>query len=162
MNVFRSYRLAAETVVIVAILVLARWALWEIGVPGMDPSVLMSSIISGGVFVMGLVVAGTLSDYRDAERAPTDLATSLYAILRDSEAIHKVWGKPDMPRLCERLIAVVAALRADISNGSSREYQQAVEDLTDSLLEMEETDVPANYVVRIRSEQAALRKAALR
>ena len=33
------------------------------------------------MFVMGLVVAGTLSDYKDADRAPADLATELYAIL---------------------------------------------------------------------------------
>jgi hypothetical protein len=36
---------------------------------------------------MGLVVAGTLSDYRDAERAPTELAAGLYNLLRECEAV---------------------------------------------------------------------------
>jgi len=68
---------AAETVVIVVALVALRWALWSIGLEGISTSPLTSSIVAGGVFVMGLVVAGTLSDYRDAERAPTDLAAGL-------------------------------------------------------------------------------------
>jgi len=111
---------------------------------------------------MGLVVAGALSDYRDAERAPTDLAAGLYAFLRESESFEKVWGKPDLRALRERLIAVVTTLRSDINTGNSRDCQAAMEDLSDTLLELEESDVPANYVVRLRAEQAGLRKSVLR
>jgi hypothetical protein len=111
---------------------------------------------------MGLVVAGTLSDYRDAERAPTDLAAGLYAFLREAESFEKVWGKPDLHALRERLITVVTTLRSDINTGNTRDCQAAIEDLGESLLELEESDVPANYVVRLRSEQAGLRKSILR
>ena len=52
---------------------------------------------------MGLVIAGTLSDYRDAERAPTDVAGGLYAILREAESVHAVWGARNLPFLRERL-----------------------------------------------------------
>ena len=61
-----------------------------IGVTGMSTTPLISSVISGGIFVMGLVVAGTLVDYRDAERAPTDVAASLYALLRETEAMNRI------------------------------------------------------------------------
>ena len=53
-------------------------------------------------------------------------------------------------------------MRSDINAGDTRDCQQAVEDLSASLLELEESDVPANYIVRLRAEQAALRKATLR
>jgi len=136
--------------------------LWSFGFVGISTSPLTSSIVAGGVFVMELVVAGTLSDYRDAERAPTDLAAGLYAILRDAESFEKVWGKPDLPALRDRLIAVVTTLRSDINAGNTRDCQAAIEELGESLLELEESDVPANYVVRLRSEQAGLRKSLLR
>jgi len=161
-RVFGSYKVAIETLVIVATLVGIRWVLWSLGVEGIGTSPLTSSIVAGGVFVMGLVVAGTLSDYRDAERAPTDLAAGLHAFLREAESFEKVWGKPDMRVLRERLIAVVTTLRSDINTGNTRDCQAAVEELSESLLELEESDVPANYVVRLRSEQAGLRKSLLR
>ncbi|WP_262849159.1 hypothetical protein [Mumia quercus] len=157
-----NYRVAGETILVVAVLVVIRAVLWSVGVTGMETTPLASSIIGGGVFVMGLVVAGTLSDYRDAERAPTDVAASLYTFLREGEAMSAVWGKPDLPTLRQRLISVVTGLRADINDGTGRECQNAVEELGDSLLELEESDVPANYIVRLRSEQAALRKSTLR
>jgi hypothetical protein len=147
---------------IVAVLVGLRAVLWVLGIEGMSPTALSAGIITGGVFVMGLVVAGTLSDYRDAERAPTDLAGSLYSILREGESMHAVWGAPDLAALRRRLIAVVASLRVDIDSGTTRTCQAAVEDLSESFLELDESDVPANYIVRLRAEQAGLRKSILR
>jgi hypothetical protein len=139
-----------------------RAVLWSLGIEGIQPTTLTSSIIAGGVFVMALVIAGTLSDYKDAERAPTDLAAGLYAILRESESMNHVWGSPNLHRLRERLVGVVDALRRDIGAGDTRECQQAIEELSESFHELDESDAPANYVVRLRAEQAGLRKSALR
>lgn len=114
----RNFRLAVETLVVVAIIVGLRGLLFALGLEGLAPTALVSSIIGGGIFVMDLVIAGTLSDYKDAERAPTDLAAGLYAILRETESMHRVWGKPDMSRLRGRLIEVVEGLRRDIDAGT--------------------------------------------
>ena len=161
-RIFGSYRVAVETILVVVALVAFRALLWNIGIQGMSVSALASSIVGGGVFVMGLVVAGTLADYRDAERAPTDLAAGLYAILRECESMHSVWGKPRLPALRRQLIAVVTNLRLDINSGKTRDCQAAIEDLSQTFIEMENTDVPANYIVRLRAEQAGLRKSLLR
>jgi hypothetical protein len=157
-----NLELGVTTLLIVAILVGIRALLWELGVEGLSPTALSAGIITGGVFVVGLVVAGTLSDYRDAERAPTDLASGLYSILREAESMHAVWKTPDLAEPRKRLIAVVTTLRADIDDGSSRTCQAAIEDLSETFLELDESDVPANYIVRLRAEQAGLRKSLLR
>lgn len=149
-------------VLVVAVLVGLREVLWELGVEGMSPTAVSAGIITGGVFVMGLLVAGTLSDYKDAERAPTDIAAGLYAILRETEAVHAVWDKPDLAALRRRLIAVVTSLRADIDAGDTRTCQAAIEEISESFRELDDTDVPANTIVRLRAEQAGLRKALLR
>jgi hypothetical protein len=161
-KVFSDYRVALDTALIVGSIVAARGLLFALGIDGMSLSPLTSSIVAGGVFVMGLVVAGTLSDYKDADRAPADLATELYVILRECESMSTLWGLPDMTVLRRRLIGVVTGLRADIDAGDTRECQLAIEDLSESFLELENTDVPANYIVRLRQSQSGLRKAILR
>jgi hypothetical protein len=161
-NLVKNYRLALEAAIVVALVVGLRAVLFAAGLQGITATSLASSIIAGAVFVMALVLAGVLGDYRDAERAPGDLAAGLYAILRETESMHRVWGRPDLGPLRARLIEVVDALRRDIDDGGSRDCQAAVEDLSESLLELENTDVPANYIVRLRSEQAGLRKSVLR
>lgn len=128
----------------------------------MTPTALSAGIITGGIFVTGLVVAGTLSDYRDAERAPSSLAAGLYSILRECESMHTVWGVPDLSELRLRLIAVVTSLRADIDAGDTRTCQAAIEELSGTFETLDESDAPANYIVRMRAEQAKLREAVLR
>jgi hypothetical protein len=161
-KVIGNLRLAGETLVVAGVLVAVRAVLWEAGMEGLAVSPLASSIVAGGIFIMGLVIAGTLTDYKDAERAPTELASSLYAILRETQAMAVTWGVPDMALMRQRLINVVICLRADINEGDSRTCQAAIEDLSKSFLELENTKVPANYVVRLRQEQGALRRALLR
>jgi hypothetical protein len=161
-RVLGNLELGVKTLAIVAVLVGIRALLWVSGVEGMSPTALSAGIITGAVFVMGLVVAGTLGDYRDAERAPTNLAAGLYSILRECESMHSVWKAPDVSALRRRLIAVVTSLRADIDDGSTRTCQAAIEDLTQTFEELDESDVPANYVVRLRAEQSGLRKSVLR
>jgi hypothetical protein len=92
-KIFGNYKVAVETVVIVAALVAIRAVLWNLGFEGISTSPLTSSIVAGGVFVMGLVVAGTLSDYRDAERAPTDLAASTRSCAKPSRS-RRCGGSP--------------------------------------------------------------------
>jgi hypothetical protein len=89
----KNFRLALETLIIVVIIVGVRALLFALGFEGLSPTALVSSIIGGGIFVMGLVIAGTLSDYKDAERSPTDLAAGLYSILRETQSMHRVLGK---------------------------------------------------------------------
>jgi hypothetical protein len=106
-------------------------------------------------------VAGTQSDYRDAERAPPTWR----------QASTRSGARPSRPRRCggsrtcalwECLIAVVTTLWSDINTGNTRDCQPAIEEVGESLVEIEESDVPANYVVRLRAEQAGLRKSLLR
>jgi ABC-type multidrug transport system fused ATPase/permease subunit len=161
-RVLGNLELGLTTLAIVVVLVGIRAVLWALGIEGLSPTAVSAGIITGGIFVMGLIVAGTLSDYRDAERAPTALAGGLYSILREAESMHAVWGAPDLSELRRRLIAVVTTLRADIDAGDTRTCQAAIEDLSETFVELDKSDVPANYIVRLRSVQASLRESLLR
>jgi hypothetical protein len=79
--------LGATTMLIVVVLVGIRAVLLVLGFNGMASTALSTGIIAGAIFVMGLVVAGTLSD-KQAERAPVDIAAGLHALLREGEAMH--------------------------------------------------------------------------
>ena len=160
-RILSGIELGATTLLIVAVLVGIRAVLLALGVDGMSSTPLSTGIITGAIFLLGLMVAGTLADLKSAERAPVDIAAGLHALLREGESMHAKWGKPDISLLRRRLIAVVTTLRADIDAGNSRTCQAAIEELSETFLELEDTDVPANYIVRQRSEQAGLRKSLL-
>jgi len=130
-KVFSDYRVALDTALIVGSIVAARGLLFALGIDGMSLSPLTSSIVAGGVFVMGLVVAGTLSDYKDADRAPGDLATELYAILRECESTSTVWGLPNMTVLRRRLIGVVTGSEGVAADEVTEQAAEVEEYLAD-------------------------------
>ena len=155
-------RVAIETALIVLGLVLVKLVLEALSLEFIDLSPLYTSIVAGGIFVIGLIVAGTLADYKESEKMPAEIAAALENIREDCQSIHQTKQEFDLPRLRKSLAAVVAALRADLADPASRTCLDAINDLSDAFLELERLEVPPNYIVRLRTEQGAIRRNVLR
>ena len=158
--VFGSYRVAAETPGIVAVLVAIRAVIWNLGVTGMSTTPLASSIIGGGVFVMGLWWPAPVGLSGRRTRAHRYRRETV-CLLREAEAMKRFGqtGPGGAAKSSHRggdLFAFGYQCRQHPGlSGCGRGHVA-------SLLELEESDVPANYIVRLRSEQAGLRKSILR
>jgi hypothetical protein len=159
---FRRGRIALETGALVLAIVLGKLLVHELGWEFIALSSIYTSAVAGGIFVIGLIVAGTLSDYKESDRVPAELSAALENIYRDCVAIKETLPKFDLETLRERVLGIVSAFRADLSASGGRSCLAAIEALSPSFLELERLDVPANYIVRLRSEQGAIRKNVLR
>src|SRR5215211_3288329 len=71
------WRVVGQTRLIVLGIVAAKLAISAFSLEFISISPLFTSVLAGGVFVLGLIVAGTLSDYKEAERVPADLTAAL-------------------------------------------------------------------------------------
>lgn len=158
----KRWRDAGETALIVGAIVLLKLAIEALELDFIALSPLYTSVVAGGIFVIGLLVAGTLADYKEAERTPAEIAAALENIHEDAVGVKETKGSFDLGRLRRRLAGVVASLRQDLPHPDSRATLAAINELSASFVEMERLDVPANYIVRLRAEQGAIRKSVLR
>ena len=158
----KRWRIAAETGLLVAAIVLAKLVIHEFSWEFINLTSLYSSVVGGGIFVIGLIVAGTLSDYKESERVPAEISAALENIYQDCVAIKETLPKFDLETLRERVLEIVSAFRADLGATNGRSCLAAIEALSPSFLELERLDVPANYIVRLRGEQGMIRKSVLR
>jgi len=161
-QVFTRWRVAIDTVVIVAVIIALRLVVDTFSLDFITLSPLFTSVVAGGLFVMGIIVAGTLADYKESERMPAEITAALANIQEDC-----IWMKAskeafDLARLRTALGDVVTTFRQDLADASSRNCLVAVDHLSQSFLELERLDVPANYIVRLRQEQGTIRKTMLR
>lgn len=156
------WRIATETLLIVAGIVALRLLAHFLSIDFIALSPLYSSVVGGGIFVIGLLVAGTLVDYKEAEKMPAEIAAGLENIYGDCLSIHKREKKFDLVALRRSLVAVVASLRHDLATSGSRTCLGAVNDLSKSFDQLEEIAVPLPYVIRLRTEQSNMRKGLLR
>jgi hypothetical protein len=155
-------KVAAQTAVIVGLLLAARYGVEQADWEFVTASSLLTAVVSGGVFVAALVVAGTLTDYKESERMPAEIVASLQSIHTDARMFKIEKPAFDLEGLEIRLRKVVTCFVADLENPGQRSCVEAVNALSESFAEMDRLEVIATYISRLRGEQAAMRKAVLR
>jgi hypothetical protein len=123
---------------------------------------LFTSIVGGGIFVLGLLVAGTLTDYKEADRVPAEITAVMTNIHDDCSAFAKQFPALDLRRLKATLLRIARSFHDDLADPVAETAIDAIDDLNETFLEMDALGVPATYTSRLRNEQAALRRSILR
>ncbi|MEX0666402.1 MAG: hypothetical protein WD598_16735 [Acidimicrobiia bacterium] len=158
----RRGKLAFQTAVIVALLLGLRFAVEEFDWEFVEVSSLLTALVSGGIFVVALVVAGTLTDYKESERVPAEIVAGLSSIHTDGTMFKKEKAHFDLAGLERRLRNVVLTFRSDLEKPGERTCVAAVNAISESFAEMDRLEVIATYISRLRGEQSAIRKSVLR
>src|SRR6188474_2237692 len=87
--VLRRGKVALQVAILIPFLLLVRFAVDELDWQFVTLSPLLSAVVSGGIFVVALVVAGTLTDYKESERVPAEMVAALTSILTDARAFKR-------------------------------------------------------------------------
>lgn len=131
---------------------------WEV----IELNTLFTAIISANVFLLGFLLAGVLADFKEGEKLPGDMSISIDAILdevfvlRDSKRIPQA----------EECLSYIAAFIEDLKRWFHKEIRTKeilakVRGLS-RFFSAFESHLPANFVVRLKQEQSALRRHILR
>jgi len=152
--------LGAVGVVAVALgLKVAAHALgWEI----LALNALLSGIVAANVFLMGFLISGVLGDYKEAERLPGELAASLEVLAEEGEAIR---ARSKSPAAIEFLVQVESLARSLHAWFHKRERTRTVLDQLSGLnvhFAAFETETQVGYILRMKGEQQAIRRALIR
>lgn len=160
--IVRRGKLASQTLLLVVLLLGLRVLVEELDWEFVEVSSLLTALVSGGIFVVALVVAGTLSDYKESERVPAEMVAALSSIHTDGTMFKKEKPQFDLAALERRLGKVVETFKEDLGTPGSRTCLAAVNDISVSFAEMDRLEVIATYISRLRGEQSAMRKSVLR
>lgn len=162
MQRFTKWKITLETAMLVLGILALKILFQHYEFEFINLNTLSSSIIAGGVFIIGMILAGTLSDFKECEKIPAEMIGALENIYEEGRLVAARWPAFDFPRFKQRLRELVDGFNGDLSNDSTEQCLAAVNRLGDSFVEMEELGLAPNYVVRLKTEQGNLRKAVLR
>jgi len=151
----RRRALLVSTLPAVLLVVAAKLVVERLGWEFIQVSPLHTSIVAGAIFIVGMMLAGTMSDYKESERLPTETAASLESIFREGAYVKAQYPEFDLARLADTLAHIPHTLRDDLVDGTLHTIE-AVERLTESFLEMDALGVPPNYIARLKQEQALI------
>lgn len=132
---------------------------WEI----LDLNALFTSLVAGTIFLIGFLVAGVLSDYKESEKIPSELTACLKTLLDDTYTLHAVKNTDTMHQFME----YQKVLAHDIWEWFM--HRERTQTLLDKISGMntffagfDKEGVQANYIIKLKNEQASLRRMLLR
>jgi len=109
----RKYRLALKVTLIVGVVILlkliAYWFGWE--VISLNP--LFSGIVAANVFLMGFLLTGVLTDYKESERLPGELAASIESIAEEALTIYKNKNAPAAKECLTSLYQLTTSIKRE-------------------------------------------------
>lgn len=157
----KNWLLLLKALVLVAMVIAAKLASHFLGYELLSLNNLFSGIIAGNVFLMGFLLSGVLSDYKEAERIPGEMAAALATIFEECSALAA--GNLSTARdaagsiaaLCER------TLHWFHRKTKTRDLLILVQDCNMRLNKLEPS-VPANHVVRLKNELTTIRRLVIR
>lgn len=123
---------------------------------------LFTAIISANIFLIGFLISGVLSDYKEGEKIPGELAGSLETLLDEGLIIAKAKQSP----LADAYVGHVKSLTDSIVNWLYKKERTRI--VLDKLTGLNEHFIAlegltqANFIARLKQEQNVIRKMIIR
>lgn len=155
------FRILFETAGLVTLVLLVKIGLHALGWEFIALSPLHTSIVAGGIFILSMFLAGTLPDYKEAERLPSDFAATIDNMFEDGLSIRQNYPAFDASGFTEALTSTLVAFRDDIIQNRRKAYEE-IHEISEALVQMELAKVPPNFIVKLKQEQGALIRVLLR
>jgi hypothetical protein len=118
---------------------------------------LHSGLVAANVFLIGFLLAGTLTDYKESEKLPGELAVRAEAIADECQILFREKGADAARRCLAHIGQLAVTLNAWLRGVEGRDAAlERVEELNWYFLEFQPLTQP-NFIVRLKQEQTALR-----
>jgi hypothetical protein len=159
MRIRHSLRLIANVLPYVALVVGVKLIAHLLGYELITLNAIFSALIGANVFLLGFLISGVLSDYKESERLPGEIACGLLTI---ADEINFVGAKSVDPVFVADRLRAIRSLGETIQRWLMRtsrtaEVMGAIDDLSNQFAQLER-HTAANYVARLKQEQNNLRK----
>lgn len=143
----------------VGLKILADWQQWEF----MALNALFTSMVAGTIFLISFLVKGVLSDYKESERIPSDLAATLKALYDDTVTVHgaqKLEAALEFQQFQKAFLGLVYKwLYKEIR---TTEILDKVSEMNKFFIAFDTGGVTANFIIKMKNEQSAIRKIIMR
>lgn len=162
MGLPKSYRLVMLSGAAVLVVLGAKQMFHQLGWELISLNPLMSGLVAANVFLMGFLLSGVLSDYKESEKLPGEVAVGLLTISDDFVALtdpkHDELRQHGLTQLHDLGTGIHGWL---LGRQSTEITLDRVGDLVHLITRIEPL-IPANYSVRLKQELNNLRRCVVR
>lgn len=143
--------LIVKSVIIVGVLLFAKIVVvdfFELDVISVNPVV--TAIVAGVIFTIAIIFTGTLSDYKESEKIPGDLAASLKSLYKDSLIINN--ENNGMQKHVKILVSIINSNFADKDSWKTSDINKSIDSIEEDVRLLMEKGLPPQWAIKLRND----------
>ena len=162
-SIIQKWKIAIKILPLVIAVALLKFLSRKLGFEVMELNALFTSLVAGTIFLIGFLISGVLSDYKESEKIPSELAASMRTLFDDTYTIYK--GK-NSDKASEFIKFQKLFVKSLLDWFHKKERTKSILDkislMNEFFIEFEKEGIQANYIIKMKNEQNSLRKMILR
>lgn len=145
---------------VVALLkLLSHYFGWEV----MELNALFTSLVAGTIFLIGFLINGVLSDYKESEKIPNELTASFKSLFDDAYTIRKSKNSAAAKEFLEYEKAFLNSCMDWLYRRErTKNIHSGLTQMNEFFVELDKEGIQPAYIIRMKNEQNNLRKILLR
>lgn len=156
--IHNRWKLALKTLPFIIVIIFLKFLAHYFNYEFLGLSSLFTAIISANVFLIGFLISGVLSDYKESEKLPGDLAASLEAMADEGLIIRKNKQSKEAKEYLNHLSQFTNSLiEWFYKRERTNDLINKLRSFNDYFLAFE-SQTQANFIVRLKQEQNLIRK----
>jgi hypothetical protein len=118
---------------------------------------LISAFISGAIFTIAIIYSGTLVDYKESEKIPGEIATSLRTFYSDL-ALVRVTDPGLVQGMQKKTAALLRCINTNLRNNAwnLEEMDHAIDAINEDISKLVDLNVPPNFVIKLKTEMTTI------
>jgi predicted membrane chloride channel (bestrophin family) len=163
MSFKHSTGLVLKVVPWIALVIVAKLVVHYLGYEFVPLNPIFSALVGANVFLLGFLISGVLADYKEGEKLPVEVATTLHTIMDEVAFVgQKISDREFTGRRTAYLLRLAEGVREWLHKRmKTRDLTALIDGLTGELVLLEKHTQP-NYIARLKQEQSLLRKMVVR
>src|SRR6218665_2492229 len=162
-RVWKKWSVALKVIPVVSVVGALKYLFhsqnWEV----MELNTLFTSLVGGTIFLIGFLISGVLSDYKESEKLPRELAACFRTMYDDTYTI----GRFKDSETAKAFLRYQKELYNDLNawfykRVRTKEIMKKIHGMNDFLSDLEKEGIQANFLIKMKNEQNSLRKMILR
>lgn len=116
------------------------------------------SILTGIIFILGFLLAGVVTDYKESEKIPNEIAASLFALWQEADYLRIVSNSKAAEKMMLKIKTFIPILKHDYFILENNQLPKLFDSLSAQIIEIGKEGAAPNYVLRMKTELASLKK----
>lgn len=162
-KIWMKWYIAIRIVPLIILIALLKILSHYFGLEVIELNALFTSLVAGTIFLIGFLITGVLSDYKESEKLPSELSASMKSLFDDSYTIYKVKDTDTALEFIEFQKSFINALMDWFYKKERTEsILRKISDMNHFFIELDKEGIQAGYIIKMKNEQNNLRKMILR